>query len=126
MLTEAIGRIAEFLATLRATVATGRRRELGRDWARGPADTWAPAADHLDQLGSCSDCVFWELDPYAATRCGATRREEKAAWVSMVLREWGSCGRVAVVDGESSGHMIWAPPVHVPGGRRLRDRAGQP
>ena len=40
--------------------------------------------------------------------------EEKAAWVSMVLREWGSCGRVAVVDGQVVGHMIWAPPVHVP------------
>ncbi len=32
----------------------------------------------------------------------------------MVLREWGSCGRVAVVDGEVVGHLIWAPPVHVP------------
>jgi GNAT superfamily N-acetyltransferase len=32
----------------------------------------------------------------------------------MLLRVWGSCGRVAVVDGEVAGYIIWAPPVHVP------------
>ena len=32
----------------------------------------------------------------------------------MVLREWGSCGVVAVVDGDVVGHLIWAPPVLVP------------
>jgi GNAT superfamily N-acetyltransferase len=58
--------------------------------------------------------VFWELDPVRRDAVCGHEAEEKAAWVSMVLREWGSCGRVAVVDGQVVGHMIWAPPVHVP------------
>ncbi|MET0840131.1 MAG: GNAT family N-acetyltransferase [Marmoricola sp.] len=71
--------------------------------------------DHLAQLpGGCGECVFWELDPVRRDAVRGHEAEEKAAWVSMVLREWGSCGRVAVVDGEVVGHMIWAPPVHVP------------
>ncbi len=70
--------------------------------------------DHLDQLGQCSTCVFWELEPVRRDKVRGHEAEEKAAWVSMVLREWGSCGRVAVVDGQVVGHMIWAPPVLVP------------
>ncbi|MCW2844289.1 MAG: GCN5-related N-acetyltransferase [Nocardioides sp.] len=71
--------------------------------------------DHLEHLpGGCGDCVFWELDPVRREAVRGHEAEEKAAWVSMVLREWGSCGRVAVVDGEIVGHIIWAPPVHVP------------
>ena len=70
--------------------------------------------DHLAQLGQCAHCVFWELDPVRRAAARGVEAEEKAAWVSMVLREWGSCGRVAVVDGEVVGHMIWAPPVLVP------------
>lgn len=71
--------------------------------------------DHLDRLpGGCGECVFWELDPVRRNAVRGLEVEEKAAWVSMVLREWGSCGRVALVDDEIVGHMIWAPPVHVP------------
>jgi GNAT superfamily N-acetyltransferase len=71
--------------------------------------------DHLDQLvGGCRECVFWQLDPVRREAVRGHEAEEKAAWVSLVLREWGSCGRVALVDGEVVGHMIWAPPVHVP------------
>ncbi len=71
--------------------------------------------DHLDLLvGGCRECVFWELDPVRREAVRGHEVEEKSAWVSMVLREWGSCGRVALVDGEVVGHMIWAPPVHVP------------
>jgi GNAT superfamily N-acetyltransferase len=71
--------------------------------------------DHLAQLpGGCGECVFWELDPVRRDAVRGHEAEEKAAWVSMLLREWGSCGRVALVDGEVVGHLIWAPPVHVP------------
>ena len=72
--------------------------------------------DHLPALpGGCAECVFWELDPVRRSAACGHEAEEKAAWVSKVLREWGSCGRVAVVDGEVVGHLIWAPPVMVPG-----------
>lgn len=71
--------------------------------------------DHLADLpGGCAECVFWELDPVRRDAVRGHEAEEKAAWVSMLLREWGSCGRVALVNGEVVGHMIWAPPVHVP------------
>lgn len=72
--------------------------------------------DHLAQLPEASrSCVLWELDPVRRREVRGHEAEEKAAWVSTVLREWGSCGRVALVDGEVVGHALWAPPVHVPG-----------
>ncbi len=71
--------------------------------------------DHLPDLpGRCADCVFWELDPVRRAAACGHEAEEKAAWVSHVLREWGSCGRVALVDGVVVGHLLWAPPVLVP------------
>ena len=51
----------------------------------------------LDNLGDvplgCRSCVFWELDPVRRDAVRGHEAEEKAAWVSMVLREWGSCRR---------------------------------
>ena len=41
--------------------------------------------------------------------------EEKAAWLSTMLREWGSVGRVVRVDDQVVGHLMWAPAVHLPG-----------
>ncbi len=83
--------------------------------------------DHLDHLpGGCGECVFWELDPVRRAAVRGHEAEEKAAWVSQVLLEWGSCGRVAIVEDQVVGHMIWAPPVHVPaaaGSRRRRSAA---
>ena len=75
----------------------------------------------LDNLGdlpdACRSCVFWELDPVRRQRavnagetCG-----EKEAWVSRVLLEWGSCGRVAYVDGEPAGFVLYAPATYLPG-----------
>lgn len=71
--------------------------------------------DHLGALPApCRSCLFWELDPVRRERvedpCG-----EKDAWVSQVLREWGSCGRVALVDDEPVGYLIYAPEAYVPG-----------
>jgi GNAT superfamily N-acetyltransferase len=71
--------------------------------------------DNLDALPApCRTCLFWE--------CDAVRRErveepatEKEAWVSEVLREWGSCGRVALVDDRLVGYVLYAPASFVPG-----------
>ncbi|MGN6251419.1 MAG: GNAT family N-acetyltransferase [Marmoricola sp.] len=72
--------------------------------------------DALDLLEApCRDCLFWELDPVRRAEAAGHEREEKAAWVSHVLREWGSCGRVLTVDDRYAGHILWAPPVFVPG-----------
>lgn len=72
--------------------------------------------DHLPLLpGGSARCVFWELDPVRRREAIGHEAEEKAAWVTTVLREWGSCGRVVLVDGEVVGHALWAPPSYVPG-----------
>lgn len=74
--------------------------------------------DNLDDLPStCRSCVFWELDPVSRERAMTSddAASEKESWVSRVLLEWGSCGRVAYVDGVPAGYVIFAPPTFVPG-----------
>jgi GNAT superfamily N-acetyltransferase len=73
--------------------------------------------DHLASLESpCSACLFWQLDPVMRNRIPADEAAaEKEAWVSHVLREWGSCGRVVLVDDRPVGYAIYAPPAFLPG-----------
>ena len=73
--------------------------------------------DNLDDLPSrCRRCVFWELDPvgYARAHEEGDPALEKEAWISSVLLEWGSCGKIAYVDGVPAGYMLYAPPYLVP------------
>jgi GNAT superfamily N-acetyltransferase len=60
--------------------------------------------------------VFWELDPVQRERAeeAGDTDLEKEAWVSTVLLEWGSCGKIAYVDGVPAGFMLYAPPAYVP------------
>lgn len=73
--------------------------------------------DNLPDLPKrCRACVFWELDPVSgedATRAGQPELE-KEAWISGVLLDWGSCGRVVYVDGVAVGYVLYAPPAYVP------------
>jgi GNAT superfamily N-acetyltransferase len=73
--------------------------------------------DRLADLPSrCRDCLFWELDPVRRHRVPREdAAEEKEGWVSEVLRDWGSCGRVALVDDQVVGYVIYAPAAYVPG-----------
>jgi GNAT superfamily N-acetyltransferase len=74
--------------------------------------------DNLDDLPkACRSCLFWELDPVRRQRAVEAGEgcSEKEAWVSRVLLEWGSCGRVAYVDGEPAGYVLYAPPTFLPG-----------
>jgi GNAT superfamily N-acetyltransferase len=74
--------------------------------------------DNLDDVpGPCRSCTFWELDPVRRHRADVAGEGagEKQSWVSSVLLEWGSCGRVAYVDGEPAGYVLYAPPTYVPG-----------
>lgn len=71
--------------------------------------------DHLEAFRApCRTCLFWELDPVRRARV-ADGAVEKDAWVSEVLREWGSCGRVALVDDRPVGFVVYAPEAFVPG-----------
>jgi GNAT superfamily N-acetyltransferase len=74
----------------------------------------------LDNLADlphrCRKCVFWELDPVSNTRAhdAGDPGLEKEAWVSSMLLEWGSCGKIAYVDGVPAGYILYAPPLYVP------------
>ncbi|MFE9608211.1 GNAT family N-acetyltransferase [Streptomyces sp. NPDC006012] len=73
--------------------------------------------DNLQDLPKrCRSCVFWELDPVsggAAVNAG-TAAVEKEGWISAVLLDWGSCGRVVYVDEAPVGFVLYAPPAYVP------------
>jgi GNAT superfamily N-acetyltransferase len=77
--------------------------------------------DLLEAIGEagvpCRSCVRWEVDPVRRDRlaCPADAEAEKDAWLSLVLREWGSCGRVVLVDDRPVGYVVYAPPAFVPG-----------
>src|SRR5215475_7846240 len=74
----------------------------------------------LDNLGDlppkCRKCVFWELDPVSRARAeeSGDLELEKESWVSSVLLEWGSCGKIAYVDGVPAGYLLYAPPSYTP------------
>ena len=74
----------------------------------------------LDNLGDlppkCRRCVFWELGPVSRARAeeSGDPELEKESWVSSVLLEWGSCGKIIYVDGAPAGYVMYAPPHHVP------------
>jgi hypothetical protein len=74
----------------------------------------------LDNLGDlpprCRACVFWELGPHSRPRAAdhGDPDLEKESWVSSVLLEWGSCGKIAYVDGVPAGYLMFAPPQYVP------------
>lgn len=73
--------------------------------------------DNLDDLPSrCRRCVFWELDPLAQARAieAGDPGLEKESWVSTVLLQWGSCGKIVYVDGVAAGYVLYAPPQYVP------------
>jgi GNAT superfamily N-acetyltransferase len=73
--------------------------------------------DNLDHLPRrCRGCVFWELAPHVKDQAEAFGQTEleKEAWVSSVLLEWGSCGRIVYADGIPAGYALYAPPAAVP------------
>lgn len=75
--------------------------------------------DNLDDMPRrCRTCVFWELDPVSRERAEQAGNPalEKEAWVSAVLLEWGSCGKLIYVDNLPAGHVTYAPPAYVPRG----------
>lgn len=73
--------------------------------------------DHLADLPEePRTCLRWKLDAVARSRVDEEEREvEVEAWLSEVLREWGSCGRVVTWDGEAVGAVLYAPGARLPG-----------
>jgi len=74
--------------------------------------------DTLDDLPlACRSCLFWELDPVRRQRTARAGEgaAEKEGWLSRTLLEWGSCGRVAYVDDQPAGYVLYAPASFLPG-----------
>ncbi len=73
--------------------------------------------DNLNLLPKqCRRCVFWELAPHIREQAedfGQTELE-KESWVSGVLLEWGSCGRIVMSGDVPAGYVLYAPPGAVP------------
>ena len=84
--------------------------------------------DHLAELGDpVRSCLFWELTPVDRARLDQQERiAEKENWLSSVLRDWGSCGRVVRVDGRTVGHIVYAPAARLPGAAALPTAPGSP
>ncbi len=73
--------------------------------------------DNLDDLPPrCRRCVFWELDPVGQAQALEVGDPalEKEAWLSSVLLEWGSCGKIVYVDSAPAGYIVCAPPSYAP------------
>ena len=73
--------------------------------------------DNVEELPPrCRRCVYWELPPHLAAQADdfGTQELEKESWLSGVLLEWGSCGRIAHVEGVPAGYAFFAPPLAVP------------
>ncbi|MFJ4191694.1 GNAT family N-acetyltransferase [Kitasatospora sp. NPDC089509] len=70
----------------------------------------------VDLPTGCRSCVFWELDPVSGKEAVESGKPEleKEGWISAVLLEWGSCGRIAYVDDQPAGFVLYAPPAYVP------------
>ncbi len=75
--------------------------------------------ERLEEQGCpARQCLTWALDPVHRARAGKEpdeRAAAKDAWVSELLREWGSCGRVLVVDQVPLAVVVYAPPALAPG-----------
>lgn len=70
--------------------------------------------DNIDDLPTpCRDCTLWELGNRASSP--ATKDE----WVSAVLLDWGSCGRIIYVDNQVAGFAMYAPGHYVEGAHAI-------
>ncbi len=84
---------------------------MARRVARLTVDTLRDLPDDV------RSCLAWELDPVQRARVESVEEAvaEKEAWLSAVLLEWGSCGRVLYVDDVPAGFVLYAPPTYFPG-----------
>lgn len=72
----------------------------------------------LDRVGDlpepCASCLFWELAPALTARGREHPGVDKEGWLTTVLLEWGSPGRIVYVDGDPAGYLTFAPAHLVP------------
>ncbi|GAA2926452.1 hypothetical protein GCM10020221_22980 [Streptomyces thioluteus] len=87
--------------------------ELAR-WGVGSyRSLWTISRTSRSAVAPASSGSWDPVSSEAALRAGRPELE-KEAWISAVLLEWGSCGRVVYVDDEPVGFVLYAPPAYVP------------
>lgn len=70
--------------------------------------------DNVEAIPSpCRTCAFWE------TGERGTDGQSKCDWLSAVLLDWGSCGRILYVGGRLAGYATYAPAQYVAGTAQL-------
>lgn len=67
-----------------------------------------------DLVGACAPCTFWQTVPRNGHSGPHEPLELLAEWVETVTSDWGSPGRVAYLDGQPVGHVLFAPARYVP------------
>lgn len=58
-------------------------------------------------------CSFWVLDP-TSDGAAVDLEFENEVWLSTIMLEWGSCGQLLSVDGNTIGCALYCPPRAVP------------
>lgn len=76
----------------------------------------------LDSVGEFAghsrNCTFWEMDPEVVRAADVVDPAlEKEAWLSALLLEWGSCGRMVWEGDALAGHALYGPPSESPRSR---------
>lgn len=64
------------------------------------------------------ECVYWEVDPTHSEHI-VDAELAKEAWITNLLIEWGSCGRMVWQDDRLQGMALYAPPAEVPRSRLM-------
>ncbi|WP_372435231.1 acetyltransferase [Tomitella cavernea] len=72
-----------------------------------------------DLPGHGRSCVFWEVDPDTSNGPHLDSAFEKEAWLSMVMLDWGPCGRIAWEEDSVVGYALYAPPALLPYAHRF-------
>jgi len=62
----------------------------------------------------CATCAFWERGPAHGVRPVSNAAEIKRGWLTSVLLEWGTPGRLVLIDGRPVGYLTYAPAHLVP------------
>lgn len=76
------------------------------------------APDWFGHPYSCKYCLYWESPeelPELEKKGKSALFEKKKEWVELVAREFGSCGKIAYLDGKPVAYAQYAPPKHLPG-----------
>lgn len=62
----------------------------------------------------CATCTFWERTPAQSARPSSSSVDTKRGWLTSVLLEWGTPGRIALIDDTPAGYVTYAPAHLVP------------